>query len=126
MEELVLLMIAGMGGFSVISAIREIRLYRKVLKGADLYLVSRRRLNRRLFISFILLAETTFLLVGVFFFTAEKPYQELLFWTPPLLLIILLVHLSLRDFRETSRDIDTIFKEARNSALKVVEKNRIV
>jgi hypothetical protein len=124
MGVVVLLIVAGMLGFAVVSAIREIRVYRKALKGDELYLVSSSRLKRRLLISMLLVVETIFLIIGVFFFTVEKPYQELLFWAAPLFLIFLLIHLSVRDFRETSRDIDRIFKEARSSALTVVKKQK--
>lgn len=123
---MVWLVAAAMAGFAVISAIREIRLYRRALKGDELYLISRRRRDRRLVISLLLITEAAFLLIGVFFFVSEKPYQELLFWTPPLLLIALLVHLSLQDFRETSRDIDRIFREASKSALEIVQKDKRV
>lgn len=124
MNVLILLLVAAMGGFAIVSAIREIRLYRKALKGDELYLVSRRRRNRRLLISLLLLSEAILLAVGFFFFTAETPFQELLFWIFPLLMILILIRLSLQDFRETSRDIDRIFKEARISAMKSLKKNR--
>ena len=124
MNALIVLLVAAMGGFAIVSAIREIRLYRKALKGDELYLVSRRRRNRRLLISLLLLSEAITLAIGFFFFTAETPFQELLFWIFPLLIILILIRLSLQDFRETSRDIDIIFKEARNSAMKSLKKNR--
>jgi hypothetical protein len=124
MDALVLLIGAAMAGFSLVSAIREIRLYRRAIKGDELYLISRRRRNRRLFISLLLLVESAFLVMGHFFYRAENPNHELLYWVLPLAIIILLVHLSLQDFRETSRDIDRIFKEARNIALKTIEKNK--
>jgi hypothetical protein len=122
MSALILLLVGAIGGFAVISAIREIRLYRKALKRDDLYLVTRRRRNRRLLISFLLMLEAILLMVGFFFLSADTPLQELLFWLFPLLLIGILVHLSMQDFRETSRDIDRIFKEARDSAIKSLEK----
>jgi len=124
MAVLILVLAGAMVGFAVISAIREIQLYRMALKGDEQYLVSRRRRNRRLLISLLLVTEASFLVIGIFFFAADKPHYELLFWTPPLLLIVLLVHLSLQDLHETSRDIDRIFKEAKNSVLKVVDKNK--
>ncbi len=124
MDLIVWLVAAAMAGFAVISAIREVRLYRMALKGDELYLISQRRRNRRLVISVLLVTEAAFLLIGVFFFVSKKPYQELLFWTLPLLLIALLIHLTLQDFRETSRDIDRIFKEARKSALEIVGKDK--
>jgi hypothetical protein len=124
MDALVLLIGAAMAGFAVVSAIREIRLYRRAIKGDELYLISRRRRNRRLFISLLLLVESAFLVMGHFFYRAQNANHELLYWVLPLALIILLVHLSLQDFRETSRDIDRIFKEARNTALKTIEKNK--
>jgi len=124
MDSLVLLISAAMGGFAVVSAIREIRLYGRAVKGDELYLVSRRRRNRRLLISLLLLTESALLLIGHFSYHAENPYRGLFFWLLPLGLIIVLVHLSLQDFRETSRDIDRIFKEARNSALKTIEKKK--
>jgi hypothetical protein len=122
MNALILLLAGAMGGFAVISAIREIRLYQKALKGDDLYLVTRRRRNRRLLISFLLMLEAILLTVGFFFFRGATPLQELLFWLVPLLLIGVLIHLSMQDFRETSRDIDRIFKEARDSAIKSLKK----
>jgi hypothetical protein len=124
MDSLVLLISGAMGGFAVVSAIREIRLYRRAVKGDELYLVSRRRRNRRLLISLLLIAEAAFLLIGHFLHRSEQPYQELLFWLLPLGVAVSLVHLSLQDFRETSRDIDRIFKEARKSALKTMEKKK--
>jgi uncharacterized membrane protein YfcA len=126
MNALIVLLVAAMGGFAIVSAIREIRLYTKALKGDELYLVSRRRRNRRLLISLLLLSEAILLAIGFFFFTAETPFQELLFWIFPLLIILILIRLSLQDFRETSRDIDIIFKEARNSAMKSLKKNKRV
>lgn len=117
------LVIAGMILFAVGTGIREISLYRKSLKGDVQYLVSRQRRNRRLLISFLLLAEAALLLAGLFFLTFEQPGPALLFWIPPLLLIVWIVYLSVADLRETSRDIDRILNDATEAALKKAKEN---
>ncbi len=109
------LIIAGMVLFSVISAVRERLLYRSALRGNTQFLISKRRLQRRLFVSVVLILEGTLLYLGFFVLTLDSPFAALLFWTSPMLLIGLLVYLSILDYRETSRDIDRIFLEASNT-----------
>ncbi|MCI0413468.1 hypothetical protein L0222_11815 [bacterium] len=122
MEIIVGLLIAGMIIFAFWSAIREIRLYRNYLEGDREYLVSKQRRNRRVLISAVLILEAAFLFLG-FFILTFTPFQALFFWIPPLLLIVWLVHLGMKDFRETSRDIDVIFREASDVILKKKQEN---
>lgn len=118
------LLIAAMILFAVFTAIRESNQYQKALKGEIEYLVSRKRRNRRMWISAILLLEAALLYLGFFRLNSMKPWLALAFWLTPILLIGLLVHLSLLDLRETRRDIDRIYQEAYRSALKKIEKER--
>jgi hypothetical protein len=118
MHFFVALLIAGMMIFGIVSAIREISVYRQALKGELQYLVSRKRLTRRLLVSFLLLLEATFLLLGFFLLSFENPLQNLLFWIPPLVLILVIVFLGILDFRETSRDLNRIMREAASETLK--------
>jgi hypothetical protein len=98
--------------FSVFSGIREISVYRKARSGEPLYLVSKKRLRRRLIISGILLIVSLFLFLGFFVVSSSAPLSNLMIWVPPLILIILVVYLSIQDFRETSRDLDRILRDA--------------
>ena len=124
MDLTVILIIAGMALFAVISATREILLYRSALRGNTQFLVSKRRLQRRLFVSLVLVVEGVLLYVGFFALTLDSPFAALLFWTPPLLLICLLVYLSILDYRETSRDIDRIFLEASNTIREKIKQQK--
>src|SRR3990170_7559542 len=112
MESVVGFVIAAMVLFACISAIREIVLYRRAMRGELFYLVSKPRRNRRLVISSILIIEALFLFFGFFVFRHSSPGATLVFWAPPLLLIGLLLYLSVQDFRETSRDLDQIVRES--------------
>jgi len=112
---MVSLIIAGMVLFAMISGAREILLYRSALRGDTQFLISKRRLRRRLLVSLVLILEGALLLLGFFILAFDSPFEVLLFWALPLLLIVLLVYLSVLDFRETSRDIDRIFLEASES-----------
>jgi uncharacterized membrane protein YbhN (UPF0104 family) len=123
MEWIASLIIVGMIAFAGWSGGREVILYKKYLKGETQYLVSKRRKKRRLLISFLLVAESALLFCGFFVLKFSQPATALLFWFPPLLLIVLLVYLSVLDFRETSRDIDRIFKEASDTILKKIQDN---
>ena len=118
MDWVVILIIVAITFFAAWSGAREVILYRRYLRGETQYLVSKSRKNRRLLISSLLILEATLLLLGFFVLHFEKPSTALLFWVPPLLLIVAIVYLSMLDFRETTRDIDRIFKEASNSILK--------
>lgn len=119
MNWLVGLIAVCMTVFAVVSAVREIQLYRKALRGEVRYLVSKRRLTRRVGISAILLAETVFLVFGFFFFSSKSPGIELLYWMAPLVLIFILFSLTFRDMAETKRDVERIFlEEMRNSVKK--------
>src|SRR5688572_10545371 len=112
MKVIIGLLIACMVIFAVWSAAREISAYNKYLKGSREYLVSKKRRNRRLLIAFILIAEAILLFWGIFLVEFADPIQALLFWLPPLALIPLLVYLGLRDFKQTSRELDVIVREA--------------
>ena len=112
---MVSLIIAGMVLFAMISGAREILLYRSALRGDTQFLISKRRLRRRLLVSLVLILEGALLLLGFFILAFDSPFEVLLFWALPLLLIVLLVYLSVLDFRETSRHIDRIFLEASES-----------
>lgn len=118
------LIIAGMLLFAVISATREILLYRSALRGNTQFLISKRRLQRRLFVSVVLILEGTLLYLGFFVLTLDSPFAALLFWTPPMLLIGLLVYLSILDYRETSRDIDRIFLEASSTIREKIKQHK--
>ena len=115
------LLIAGMVLFAVFSAAREIKAYRQYLGGQKEYLVSRKRRNRRVFISFLLIVEAAFLFLGIYLLTFQKPMQMLIYWIAPTLLIIWLVYLGMQDFRETSHDLDVIVREASDTILKKKE-----
>jgi hypothetical protein len=123
MEIVVGLLIAGMIVFAFWSAIREIRLYSNYLEGDKEYLVSKQRRNRRVLISGVLILEAGFLVLGCYLLSFGNPYEALFFWIPPLLLIVWLVYLGMKDFRETSRDIDVIFREASDVILKKKQEN---
>jgi hypothetical protein len=118
MEIVVGLLIAGMIVFAVWSASREIKLYKNYLLGDPQYLVSKQRRNRRVFIAALLILEAAFLFTGVFLLSFPDPLRSLIFWAPPLVLILCLVYLGLKDFRETSRDLDVIVREATDVILK--------
>jgi hypothetical protein len=122
-EIVVGLLIAGMIIFAFWSAIREIRLYRNYLEGDKEYLVSKQRRNRRVIISGVLILEAALLFFGFYILSFANPYEALFFWTPPLMLIVWLVYLGMKDFRETSRDIDVIFREASDVILKKKQEN---
>jgi hypothetical protein len=121
MEIVVGLLIAGMIVFAIWSGFREIQLYRRYLRGETQYLVSRRRRNRRVLIALVLLVESAFLFYGIYILKFTDPLQALLFWIPPLILIIALVYLGMRDFQETSRDIDVIYREASDVIVKKIK-----
>ena len=123
MEIVVGLLIAGMIIFAFWSAIREIRLYRNCLEGDKEYLVSKQRRNRRVVISGVLILEAALLFFGFYILSFANPFQALFFWIPPLMLILWLVYLGMKDFRETSRDIDVIFREASDVILKKKQEN---
>jgi len=116
--------VAAMVLFAIGSAVREIGIYRRSVRGELNYLVSKQRRNRRLMVSFLLLLEAVLLFLGIFVFSLHEPLKALLYWTPPLFLIGLLVYLSILDFRETSRDVDRIFKEASETILKKVDRQQ--
>lgn len=125
MDLLVVPIIVAMILFASVSAFREVLIYQQALKGELQYLVSKRRLTRRLLISAVLIAEAVLLSCGFFLLPpGQSASQALLFWMVPLLLIVALVYLSLQDFHETSRDIDRIFKEAKQTAAEVIEKRK--
>jgi uncharacterized membrane protein YbhN (UPF0104 family) len=105
-------LILAIVSFSVFSGLREISVYRKARRGEPLLLVSKKRLRRRLVISSILLIVSLFLVLGFFVLSSEVPLLNLLIWIPPLILILLVVYLSIQDFRETSRDLDRILRDA--------------
>lgn len=106
--------------FAVVSGAREIVVYRKALRGEVEYLVSKKRLKRRLLISAILTIESVLLFTGFFLLGPRSPEIELLYWLPALALILFLISLTMRDFQETRQDIDRIFREARDSARKTI------
>lgn len=124
MNVLVPILIGGMTLFAVVTAFREIQQYRSALEGEPQYLVSKKRRNRRLLISFLLLTEALLLILGFFVLRFQAEGTSLLFWLAPMFLIAAVVHLSLQDWKETRRDVDRIFKEAYNSALKKIENSK--
>ncbi len=126
MEIVVGLLIAAMIVFAVGSALREVRLYRISLKGDIQYLVSKRRRNRRLLISTVLLSEAILLFLGIFILEFPNPVAGLLYWLPPFGLIVWMVFLGMRDFQETSKDVDVIFREASDVILKKVRQKEDV
>ncbi len=103
--------------FAVVTASREITLYRKALAGKVHYLISKSRLARRLTVSGLLFVESIFFVIGFFILNLSHPLQSLLFWTPALILILLVVYLAMRDFRQTRRDIDKILLEAAHASV---------
>ncbi|HSE40533.1 MAG TPA: hypothetical protein VLH08_07170 [Acidobacteriota bacterium] len=103
-------------GFALYTAIHEISLYRKALKGEIQFLVSKSRLLRRLIVSALLILESAFVVLG-YYVLKLTPLQSLLFWSPALLLILIVVYLAMRDYRETRRDIDRILLEATHAAI---------
>ena len=111
-------LISGMILFAVWSAIREVRAYRKYLKGDPQYLVSKKRRNRRVLISTLLILEASFLFLGIYVLRFENPYQSLIYWIIPTGIIIWLVILGMKDFQETSHDLDVIVREASDVILK--------
>ncbi len=111
------IIITLMFAFAIITAAREVVLYRKALKGEVQFLISKSRLSRRLVVSGLLTLESVFFTIGFFILDLTNPIQSLLFWTPALLLILLVVYLAMRDFRATRRDIDKILLEAARSAI---------
>jgi hypothetical protein len=117
-DAVILLLIAGMIVFAVWSAIREIQAYRKYLKGDRQYLVSKKRRNRRVLIAGVLILEAALLSLGVFVLTFKNPSAALIYWVAPTVLIIWLVYLGMRDFQETSHDLDVIVREASDVILK--------
>jgi hypothetical protein len=118
MEIVVGFVIPGMVLFAILSASREIRVYNSYLRGNKEYLVSKKRKNRRILIAALLILEALFLFSGFFILRFPDPVRSLTFWILPLMLIILLVYLGIRDFRETSRDLDIIVREATDVILK--------
>ena len=102
--------------FSCFSAIREISVYRKARRGEPLLLVSRIRLRRRLVISALLLVVSGFLFAGFFLLSSASPLANLAIWIPPLVLIFVVVYLGIQDFRETSKDLDRILRDASDIA----------
>jgi len=117
-DAIVLLLIAGMIVFAVWSAIREIQAYRKYLKGDKQYLVSKKRPNRRVLIAGVLIIEALLLSLGIFVLTFKNPSAALIYWIAPTALIIWLVYLGMRDFQETSHDLDVIVRETSDVILK--------
>lgn len=122
MNWLISMLVGGLVAFSLGSAAKEIRLYRRAVRGEIQYLVSRARRNRRLLIAAFLLVEALLLFFGTFVLSLKNPGWTLLYWTPGLLLMIVVMLLAFQDFRETRRDMDRIFREAVQSAIKNVEK----
>lgn len=114
-------MIGGLAVFSLGSAVREIRIYSRAERGDIQFLVSRRRRNRRLLVSGLLLIEAKLLFLGTFIYKLSRPPVALLYWTSALLLVIVVILLAFQDLRETRRDIDRILRESIKSALKKVE-----
>lgn len=108
--------------FSLASAVREIRIYRRAANGDVQYLVSRSRRNRRLLVSALLLIESGLLYLGTFVFPLRAPGAALLYWLSALVLMMIVIALAFRDLREMRRDIDRIFHEAARSALKNVDR----
>ena len=107
--------------FSCFSAIREISVYRKARRGEPLLLVSRIRLRRRLVISALLLVVSSFLCAGFFLLSSASPLANLAIWIPPLVLIFVVVYLGIQDFRETSKDLDRILRDASEIARKKIK-----
>ncbi len=103
--------------FASVTAVREIKLYRKALTGNIQYLISKSRLARRLTVSGLLFVESIFFVIGFYVLNLSDPLQSLLFWTPALILILLVLYLGMRDFRETRRDIDKILLEAARASV---------
>jgi len=118
MHFLTAILILAIVGFSIFSGIREVRVYRRARRGEPLLLVSRARLRRRLVISALLLIVAAFLFVGFFLLNSKDPLLNLGVWIPPLFLIAAVVYLSIQDFRETSRDLDRIMRDATDIARK--------
>jgi amino acid transporter len=112
------LLIAGMILFAVWSAAREIKTYRKYLRGEKEYLVSKKRRNRRVCIAGVLIGQAVLLFLGIFILKFQQPLQMLVYWTAPTALIGVLVYLGMQDFRETSHDLDVIVREASDVILK--------
>jgi uncharacterized membrane protein YjfL (UPF0719 family) len=112
------IIIISMLVFAVVTASREITLYRKALAGKVQYLISKSRLARRLTVSGLLFVESIFFVIGFYVLNLSDPLQSLLFWTPALILILLVVYLAMRDFRETRRDIDKILLEAAHTNIR--------
>ena len=104
--------------FASVTAVREIKLYRKALTGNIQYLISKSRLARRLTVSGLLFVESIFFVIGFYVLNLSDPLHSLLFWTPALILILLVVYLGMRDFRETRRDIDKILLEAARTSVR--------
>jgi hypothetical protein len=103
-------------GFAFYTAIREISLYRKALKGEIHFLISKSRLKRRLIVSALLVVESALLVMG-YFVLKLSPGQSLLFWIFALILIFLVIFLAMRDFHQTRKDIDKIFLESAHAAI---------
>ena len=118
MDAVIGLLITGMVVFAVSSAVLEIKAYRKYLGGDKQYLVSKRRRNRRVLVSIVLIAESALLFLGIFLLTFKNPSHALIYWIVPTGLIFWLVYLGMRDFQETSRDLDVIVREASDVILK--------
>jgi hypothetical protein len=118
MEIIVGLLITSMLVFAVWSAAREIKAYRSYIHGEKQYLVSKKRRNRRVLVAALLIVEASLLFFGIYVLSFTNPLQALLFWILPLGLIVWLVYLGMKDFQETSRDIDVIFREASDVILK--------
>ena len=112
MQIVVALLLAGMVIFAVWSSVREIKAYRHYLKGSREYLISRQRRNRRLFIAFLLILEAAMLFLGIYVLNFTDPVQALVYWLPPLIIIFWMMYLGIRDFRQTSKDLDVIVREA--------------
>jgi hypothetical protein len=110
----------GLVVFSITSITREIRLYRRAVKGETHYLVSRSRLRRRSVISALLLVEAGLLYFGNFHLKPEPAYRALLYWFSAMAVMIVVILLAFKDLKETRRDVDRIFKEAVLSAMKNV------
>ena len=121
MNWLLVSIIIGLFAFSIGSAIREVLMYRRAVRGEVHYLVSRPRLHRRLLISLLLFAEAALLFAGSFVLSFDQAGASLLFWCIALVVMMPVFYLALLDMRETRRDIDRIFHEAIKSALKNVQ-----
>jgi uncharacterized membrane protein len=121
MHVFAVLLILGIVGFSLFSGLREISVYRRARRGEPLLLVSRARLRRRIFISALLLIVSVFLFAGFFLVSSRQPFVNLAIWIPPLLLIGVVIYLSIQDFRETSKDLDRILRDASETASKKIK-----